>query len=80
MGLEPTIPAFERAKTVHALDHAATVLDLSVINGLKLNLIILLSYSTCISLIRLDIQTRVLRSVKSETTKTVLENRTPKST
>jgi hypothetical protein len=24
---EPTFPAFERAKTVHALDHAATVID-----------------------------------------------------
>jgi hypothetical protein len=28
VGFEPTIPAFERAKTVHALDRAATVLDL----------------------------------------------------
>jgi hypothetical protein len=26
VGFEPTIPAFERAKTVHALDHAATVI------------------------------------------------------
>jgi hypothetical protein len=26
MGFEPTIPVFERAKTVHALDHAATVI------------------------------------------------------
>jgi hypothetical protein len=26
MGIEPTIPAFERAKTVHALDLAATVI------------------------------------------------------
>jgi hypothetical protein len=26
MGFEPTIPAFERAKTVHALDGAATVI------------------------------------------------------
>jgi hypothetical protein len=25
-GFEPTIPVFERAKTVHALDHAATVI------------------------------------------------------
>jgi hypothetical protein len=25
-GIEPTIPAFERAKTVHALDRAATVI------------------------------------------------------
>jgi hypothetical protein len=27
VGLEPTIPAFERAKTVHASDRAATVLS-----------------------------------------------------
>jgi hypothetical protein len=26
VGLEPTIPAFERAKTGHALDSAATVI------------------------------------------------------
>jgi hypothetical protein len=26
VGLEPTTPAFERAKTVHALDRAATVI------------------------------------------------------
>jgi hypothetical protein len=26
VGLEPTIPVFERAKTVHALDGAATVI------------------------------------------------------
>jgi hypothetical protein len=28
MGFEPTIPAFERAKTVHALDRAATVIGI----------------------------------------------------
>jgi hypothetical protein len=28
MGFEPTIPVFERAKTVHALDHAATVIGI----------------------------------------------------
>jgi hypothetical protein len=27
VGFEPTIPAFERAKTVYALDRAATVID-----------------------------------------------------
>jgi uncharacterized membrane protein len=27
-GFEPTIPVFERAKTVHALDGAATVIGL----------------------------------------------------
>jgi hypothetical protein len=29
VGFEPTIPVFERAKTVHALDGAATVIGLS---------------------------------------------------
>jgi hypothetical protein len=28
VGFEPTIPAFEREKTVHALDRAATVIGL----------------------------------------------------
>jgi hypothetical protein len=28
VGSEPTIPVFERAKTVHALDRAATVIGL----------------------------------------------------
>jgi hypothetical protein len=27
VGLEPTIPVFERTKAVHALDRAATVFD-----------------------------------------------------
>jgi hypothetical protein len=27
VGFEPTIPAFQRAKTVHALDRAVTVID-----------------------------------------------------
>jgi hypothetical protein len=27
VGFEPTIPAFERANTVHALDRAANVID-----------------------------------------------------
>jgi hypothetical protein len=31
LGLEPTIPAFERAKTVHALDRAATVIGLNCV-------------------------------------------------
>jgi hypothetical protein len=29
VGFEPTIPAFERAKTVHALDRAVTVISAS---------------------------------------------------
>jgi hypothetical protein len=32
MGFEPTIPALERAKTVHVLDRAATV-----IGGVEMN-------------------------------------------
>jgi hypothetical protein len=28
VGFEPTIPVFERAKAVHALDHAATVIGI----------------------------------------------------
>jgi hypothetical protein len=35
VGFEPTIPAFERAKTVHALDRAATVTGISAINVLQ---------------------------------------------
>jgi hypothetical protein len=31
MGFEPTIPAFEGAKTVHALDGAATVMGVRVL-------------------------------------------------
>jgi hypothetical protein len=34
VGFEPTIPAFERAKTVHALDLAATVIGWSLISVL----------------------------------------------
>jgi hypothetical protein len=30
IGFELTIPVFERAKTVHALDRAATVIGLSI--------------------------------------------------
>jgi hypothetical protein len=30
VGFEPTIPAFEREKTVHALDRAATVIGIEI--------------------------------------------------
>jgi hypothetical protein len=30
VGFEPTIPVFERAKTVHALDHAVTVIGMNL--------------------------------------------------
>jgi hypothetical protein len=30
VGLEPTIPAFERTKTVHAQDRAATVIGMEL--------------------------------------------------
>jgi hypothetical protein len=33
---EPTIPAFEREKTVHALDRAATVIGLVLIRAPKI--------------------------------------------
>jgi hypothetical protein len=35
MGFEPTIPAFERAKMVHALDRAATVIGGSFVDPLS---------------------------------------------
>jgi hypothetical protein len=35
VGLEPTIPVSERAKTVHALDRAATVNDPNIIMVMK---------------------------------------------
>jgi hypothetical protein len=38
VGFEPTIPAvFERAKTVHALDRAATVIGVPLSKHLKAN-------------------------------------------
>jgi hypothetical protein len=30
VGFEPTTPSFERAKTVYATDHAATVIDIAL--------------------------------------------------
>jgi hypothetical protein len=36
-GFELPIPAFERAKTVHALDRAATVIGFSTVCTLKIN-------------------------------------------
>jgi hypothetical protein len=35
VGSEPTIPMFERTKTVHALDRAATVIGSKKSMGLK---------------------------------------------
>jgi hypothetical protein len=35
VGFEPTIPMFELARTVHALDRAATVIGLEVSNHLE---------------------------------------------
>jgi hypothetical protein len=49
MGFEPTIPVFERAKTVHALDRATTVIDLKITYHVELRLFLylcLLQYST----------------------------------
>jgi hypothetical protein len=36
VGFEPTIPVFERAKTVHALDSAATVTGHTEVYGFKI--------------------------------------------
>jgi hypothetical protein len=36
VGFEPTIPVFERAKTVHALDRAATVIGLQLCSSLNM--------------------------------------------
>jgi hypothetical protein len=38
VGFEPTIPAFERAKTVHALDRAATVIGVITLYGAWISL------------------------------------------
>jgi hypothetical protein len=39
VGFEPMIPAFERVKTCHALDHAATVVGLSLYIKVNLSLL-----------------------------------------
>jgi hypothetical protein len=36
VGFEPTIPVFERAKTVDALDRAATVTDTKIPTGFEI--------------------------------------------
>jgi hypothetical protein len=41
MGFEPTIPVFERAKTVHALDRAAAVIGCSINYMIKFSYIVL---------------------------------------
>jgi hypothetical protein len=40
MGFEPMIPVFQRVKTIHALDRAATVIDTTafVMGNLKVKL------------------------------------------
>jgi hypothetical protein len=40
VGFEPTIPAFERAKTVHALDRAATVIGRHITHALTNSVLI----------------------------------------
>jgi hypothetical protein len=45
---EPTIPAFERAKTVHALDRATTVMGLNdLVKGKIIRVLIDLQRSRC---------------------------------
>jgi hypothetical protein len=42
VGFEPTIPVFEQAKTVHALDRVATVIDFTLsLGGHKYRYIVL---------------------------------------
>jgi hypothetical protein len=61
VGFEPKIPVFERAKTVHAIDRATTVIgcliDLCILNNFtvleysvytKQNIVILLTKKTCV--------------------------------
>jgi hypothetical protein len=40
VGFEPTIPVFERAKIVHALNGAATVIGTTTIQNLKITTLI----------------------------------------
>jgi hypothetical protein len=40
VGFEPTIPEFERAKTFHALDRAATVTGYIDIDGILLKVVL----------------------------------------
>jgi hypothetical protein len=37
VGFEPTIPVFERAKTIHALDRAATVIGAMWISAAEMS-------------------------------------------
>jgi hypothetical protein len=39
VGLEPTIPVFERAETVHALDRAATVIDQDTLEPIEFSVV-----------------------------------------
>jgi hypothetical protein len=39
MGFKPTIPVFERAKTVHALDRVATVISGNYLDGFYQNFV-----------------------------------------
>jgi hypothetical protein len=56
VGFEPMIPAFERAKTVHALDRAATVIGFS-----SIYVALLYSYRKLhVSLIHTDVAIRLM--------------------
>jgi hypothetical protein len=51
VGSEPTIPVFERAKTVHALDRVATVIGSLKVTSLELEIVTLrIPYNNCASL------------------------------
>jgi hypothetical protein len=51
VGIEPTIPAFERAKTVHALDRAATVIGGGMAKLLKLCMKVYINWNYVYSIV-----------------------------
>jgi hypothetical protein len=56
VGFEPTIPAFEQAKTVHALDGAATVIDRNITRIIKTLRMIWARYIECMVFMRNSIK------------------------
>jgi hypothetical protein len=49
--MEPTIPAFKRTKTVHALDSAATVIGRNISSGIKILLFFHFNAIYCIKVV-----------------------------
>jgi hypothetical protein len=59
MGFEPTMPLFERAKTFHALDRAATVTGITPFSPLNFNRLLGRTY-------RLHLQDRRISQVRKQ--------------